>query len=277
MERKLLRLLFFLCVGAIPFVFKRRNLRLWMVVFFSKAILATALDNYVVTTGKVKYPIRPFPKLFKTNILFNMLFFPILSIIWVQMTYNSKILPLIMKSFLFSVPMSIAQWWMEKKTHLFKWKQWSAFHTFLSVNFTLFVIRGFVGLIKRACCGGFLCNLDHKQRIYPRLEWTGKHTLTTFIIGSIAYTLRFTNNRVPVISDIWVFCCSHCNARGTAYRSRLLPILFWNERIKRSKYCCIKLYRSPNFIIDFSLCFPQKDSCISNYGCCPLAGVNLYQ
>ena len=54
-----------------------------------------------------------------------------------------------MKSLLFSVPMSIGQWYFEKNSRLFKWKKWTPFHTFASVNFTLFTIRGFVGLIKK--------------------------------------------------------------------------------------------------------------------------------
>ncbi len=45
--------------------------------------------------------------------------------------------------------MSIAQWYMEKRTRLFKWKKWSVFHTFASVSFTLFTIRALADLVKR--------------------------------------------------------------------------------------------------------------------------------
>jgi hypothetical protein len=76
------------------------------------------------------------------------LFFPILSVVWVKMSYNDKFWKILLKSLIFSVPMSLGQWFMESKTGLFKWKKWSPFHTFASVNFTLFTIRGLVGLLK---------------------------------------------------------------------------------------------------------------------------------
>lgn len=50
---------------------------------------------------------------------------------------------------MFSIPMSFAQWYLEKNSGLFKWKKWSIFHTFGSVSFTLFTIRGFIALMKR--------------------------------------------------------------------------------------------------------------------------------
>jgi hypothetical protein len=65
----------------------------------------------------------------------------------------------LLKSLIFSVPMSIGQWYMEKNTRLFKWKKWTPFHTFGSVNFTLFTIRGLVGLLKK------LDNLKDNQNL----------------------------------------------------------------------------------------------------------------
>ncbi|MEH7418749.1 CBO0543 family protein [Neobacillus drentensis] len=119
-----------------------------LLIFFSKGVIATLIDAYVVGTKRIEYPVRPFSKIFKTNIIYDMLFFPILSVIWVKISYNDKFSKILMKSLLFSVPMSLGQWFMEKNTGLFKWNKWSALHTFASVNFTLFIIRGFVGLIK---------------------------------------------------------------------------------------------------------------------------------
>jgi hypothetical protein len=55
--------------------------------------------------------------------------------------------------------MSIAQWYFEKNSRLFKWENWTAFQTFGSVSFTLFTSRGFVGLIKT------LDNLKGNQKI----------------------------------------------------------------------------------------------------------------
>ncbi|KAF0818197.1 MULTISPECIES: CBO0543 family protein [unclassified Cytobacillus] len=148
MEKKLLNLLLGLCIVSVPFMFKGKKMRETLLVFFSKGVLATLVDAYVVGTKRVEYPVRPFPKIFKTNLVYDILFFPLLSVIWVKISYHDKLRNILLKSLIFSVPMSIAQWYMEKNTRLFKWKKWSIFHTFGSVNFTLFTIRGFVGFIK---------------------------------------------------------------------------------------------------------------------------------
>ncbi|MDR7002118.1 CBO0543 family protein [Neobacillus niacini] len=148
MERKLLNLLLSLCIASLPFLFKGTKMRENLVIFFSKGVLATLIDAYVVGTKKIEYPVRPIPKIFKTNIIYDMLFFPLLSVIWAKISYNDKFLKILLKSLIFSVPMSIGQWFMEKNTRLFKWNKWSPFHTFASVSFTLFTIRGLVGLLK---------------------------------------------------------------------------------------------------------------------------------
>ncbi|WP_331435271.1 CBO0543 family protein [Bacillus sp. SA1-12] len=120
-----------------------------LLIFFSKGVLATLVDAYVVGTKRVSYPVRPFPTIFKTNIIYDVLFFPLLSVIWVKISYNDRLDKILLKSLIFSVPMSFAQWYLEENSRLFKWKKWSPLHTFGSVNFTLFTIRGFVGLIKK--------------------------------------------------------------------------------------------------------------------------------
>jgi hypothetical protein len=148
-EKRLLNLLTIVCIASFPFLFKGSKMRENLVIFFSKGVIATLIDAYVVGTKRVEYPDRPLANIFKTNIIYDILFFPILSVVWVKMSYNDNFGKILLKSLLFSVPMSIGQWYMEKNTRLFKWKKWSPFHTFGSVNFCLFTIRGFVGLLKK--------------------------------------------------------------------------------------------------------------------------------
>ena len=146
MEKVLLRILTAGCVAAIPFLFRGKR-RENFLIFFAKGVLATLVDAYVVGTKKISYPVRPFPKIFKTNIIYDVLFFPLLSVLWVKMTERDRLGKKLLKSLMFSVPMSFGQWYFEKNSRLFKWNKWSPIHTFASVNFTLFTIRGFMGLI----------------------------------------------------------------------------------------------------------------------------------
>ncbi|MFD0695974.1 CBO0543 family protein [Paenibacillus sp. GCM10027628] len=122
---------------------------MYLIVFFAKCVLSSSLDSYFIKKGRISYPVRPMAKTFDTNILYDLLFYPLLSIIWVRSTYNSKPLEMLTRSLYYSVPMSALQWFLERKTALFKWKAWSVWHSFASINFTLFTIRGLVGLIRR--------------------------------------------------------------------------------------------------------------------------------
>jgi hypothetical protein len=149
MERIILRMLFISCVASFPLVIKRKSLFMNLTVFFAKGVLSTSIDSIFIKNKKIEYPVRPFPKLFNNNILFDLLFFPLLSVIWVRWTYHSKPSVTILRSLVFSVPMSIAQWIMERKTKLFKWNDWSVYHTFVSLNFTLFTIRGMAEVLKK--------------------------------------------------------------------------------------------------------------------------------
>ncbi|WP_053367927.1 CBO0543 family protein [Bacillus sp. FJAT-27245] len=148
MEKKLLNLLTAICFISLPILFKGSKVRENLLILFSKGVLSTLIDAYVVGTKRLEYPVRPFPKIFKTNIIFDLLFFPLLSVIWVKLSYHDNLRKILLKSLFFSVPMSLGQWFMERKTKLFKWNRWSPFHTFASVNFTLFSIRGLIGLLK---------------------------------------------------------------------------------------------------------------------------------
>ncbi|USK31641.1 hypothetical protein LIT25_13230 [Bacillus sp. F19] len=150
MEKTMIKGLFALCAVLFPFVIRKPNVKEMLIVFFAKGILSTIIDANVVNTKRVEYPVRPFSKIFKTNILFDMLFFPLLSVIWVRQSYKDKLPGVLLKSLTWSVPMSIAQWYMEKTTRLFKWKKWSVFHTFASISFTLLTIRGLVALVRNA-------------------------------------------------------------------------------------------------------------------------------
>ncbi|CAG7635855.1 hypothetical protein PAESOLCIP111_03712 [Paenibacillus solanacearum] len=147
MERFMMRMLFVSCLAAAPFVLKRRHLPMHLTVFFAKGILSTAVDSVFIKRNKIEYPVRPFPNIFDTNILYDLLFYPLLSVIWVRWTSKSKPLGIVLKSLCFSVPMSIAQWIMEKRTRLFQWKSWSVLQTFAYINFTLFTIRALAGAV----------------------------------------------------------------------------------------------------------------------------------
>lgn len=173
MEKILLRILFVSSLAAAPFVLKRNNLLMNLTIFFAKCVLSSTIDSYFIKKGNISYPVRPFAKVFDTNILYDLLLYPLLSVVWVRWSYQSKPLELLTRSLFFTVPMTLLQWFLERKTDLFRWKSWSVFHTFASLNFTLFAIRGFVGLLKRITPdinvrgGNFVEERSHSKKSTP--------------------------------------------------------------------------------------------------------------
>ncbi|RSL29398.1 hypothetical protein D7Z54_31370 [Salibacterium salarium] len=149
MERLLLWALAIVGMGATPFILKKPYLKTWLIVFLAKGILAFIFDVFVNRMGWVKYPVRPFPKFFDINILFDLLAFPLLSVIWVKQTYHANVITILGKSLYHSIPFSLLQWYFAKNTKLFQWKNWNLFYTFASVSFTLLTIRGFIALLKK--------------------------------------------------------------------------------------------------------------------------------
>ncbi|MEK3808694.1 CBO0543 family protein [Metabacillus sp. SLBN-84] len=149
MEKKLLKGLFGLCVVLFPFAMKRSALKEVLIIFLGKGVISTLMDVFYVRTKRIAYPVRPLPHIYKTNILYDFLFFPLLSVFWIRQCYKDRLPMVLLKSLTWSVPMSIGQWYLEKTTNLFHWKRWTIFHTFGCVTFTLLAIRGLIEMVKR--------------------------------------------------------------------------------------------------------------------------------
>lgn len=149
MEKLLLKGLFAACTTAVPFVLKRKYFKEMLIVFLAKGTLSTVLDLFYIRNNRIEYPVRPFSKIFQTNILFDLFFFPLLSVIWVRQSYKDDLGGVLLKSLTWSVAMSIAQWYVEKKKKLFKWKKWNILYTFICTSFTLLTIRALHTVIKK--------------------------------------------------------------------------------------------------------------------------------
>ncbi|WP_456093754.1 EamA family transporter [Paenibacillus tyrfis] len=92
---------------------------------------------------------------------------------------------------------------------------------------------------------------------------------SVWLIPYVLMTEGFELFRISGNSMVLIF-----DLGGTAYRSRILPVFFRNERAGRPKYRCIKLYRSCGFLIDLRICYRRKNDLRSNAGRCPVTGIN---
>lgn len=149
-EIRILRSMSIIGLGSLPFLFKKQPVKDWVLVFFIKGFYSGFIDSFVVSKKKVTYPVRAFPKVFDIHIIFDLLLFPIACVLYNQMTYRSSIEKIISKVFIFSIPISMVEYWAEKNTRLIKYhKGWNIFYSSLTLTISFLLVRATMGLIRK--------------------------------------------------------------------------------------------------------------------------------
>ncbi|GGB49129.1 hypothetical protein F3157_19605 [Virgibacillus dakarensis] len=144
MEKIILRGFFALGLGLLPILFRKPSKNL-LITFFLTGFLANLLDEFMVKTRRVKYPVRLFKRFSDKSILFDFLMLPIACTLFIKATSKSKCSSIIGKAFLFSVPMTAFEWLLERKTRLIRWIRWSVVHNLISLTLYFLGARGFIG------------------------------------------------------------------------------------------------------------------------------------
>ncbi|WHY00278.1 CBO0543 family protein [Neobacillus sp. DY30] len=148
-ERKMLRLLFLVGIASFIKLVRKPPVKDWFIIFLLKSYIASFLDNILVKKGYLKYPVNLF-KTFDISVLFSYLLFPVSCIYFNQVTRNSSILGIILKSILFSAPSTLAEDWIEKNTKLIVYKKsWTSLHSFFSIASTFILVRYLMSLIRK--------------------------------------------------------------------------------------------------------------------------------
>jgi hypothetical protein len=146
-----LRLLTILGLVSLPFLFRKKPTKDWIIVFLIKAVYSIFWDSMIVKFRKVNYPVRLFPKIFKINVAFDLLLFPIACVIYNQITYHkTNFREIILKAFYVSVPIIVIEIWLEKGKRLIKYKDgWNWFISFVTLNSSSWIVRLLMALIRR--------------------------------------------------------------------------------------------------------------------------------
>lgn len=148
-ETNLLKSLF--VIGVISFfnLLRKPPMKDWLIIFLLKSYIASFLDNIIVKKGYLKYPVNLF-KIFDISVLFSYIIFPVTCIYFNQVTKNSSLFGILVKCLLFSIPSTIAEHFLEKKTNLIKYKKsWTSIHSFLSIALSFLVVRSLMTFISK--------------------------------------------------------------------------------------------------------------------------------
>jgi hypothetical protein len=128
-----------------------RYFRDWVVVYLFKCTLDFLWGSPVVALKLIEYPDRLLPKYFQTSILFEVWVFPILCILYNQVTRTRGLGGIVGYALLFSAGMTAVEYPLEKYTNLIRYLDWTWLTTFCTLTITFLLSRAFIALYRRGC------------------------------------------------------------------------------------------------------------------------------
>ncbi|MGD6780956.1 CBO0543 family protein [Sutcliffiella horikoshii] len=143
---------FLLVLGLIMFInlIKKPPTKDWLLIFLFKGFISSILDKIIVTKNKIVYPVKLF-KSFDISFIFDYLLFPVVCVYYNQVTKTSSFFWIVIKIFYFSIPMTLLEYFFEKRTNLIKFKRgWHIYHSFITVNVTFLISRAFIAVVRNA-------------------------------------------------------------------------------------------------------------------------------
>lgn len=123
----------------------------WIVVFIFKGLLDLIWGSPVVEWKLIQYPIRLLPEYYDTSILFELWVFPVLCVLYNQVTRERGLWPIIYYALLFSMGITAVEYPLELYTDLIKYIEWSWLTTFFTLTITLLISRSFIAFYRWGC------------------------------------------------------------------------------------------------------------------------------
>ncbi|MED3971695.1 hypothetical protein P4689_12045 [Priestia megaterium] len=140
LERRFLIYTTIIFLGGLPLVLKKVNIKDSLLILFMNGYTNAIVDRFLVNRNILSYPVRFIPKEFKSNVLFDFLYLPTVSLWLYQLTKNDKPFKIIFKIVSIVSSLFLFELWAEKNTKLIKWKkEWKWYYSLISLNIrTLF-------------------------------------------------------------------------------------------------------------------------------------------
>ncbi|QQK75235.1 hypothetical protein HUG15_06210 [Salicibibacter cibarius] len=148
MERSVTRIIFVLCLFLLPFTLRKKGVKEWGLIFFSTGYVASILAQLAVKAKKIEYTVRPLPRYFDGNVVYEYLVLPLFCVWFNQSTYHAKIWGVVGRAFFYSGIHTLIEYFVEKKTGAVSWKSWNWFYNTTSIAMVFIGSRGILSLWK---------------------------------------------------------------------------------------------------------------------------------
>jgi hypothetical protein len=133
------------------FVVDWRYFRDWVVVFLYKTVLDALWGAAVVNLNLLEYPFRQLPQLYRVSLLFDYWIFPILCVLYNQVTRKQGFRLILSYAVLFSAGMTAIEYPLELYTELIRYYHWSWYITFITLTVTFLSSRAFIAFYRWGC------------------------------------------------------------------------------------------------------------------------------
>ena len=148
LERRFLKCITVIFLGSLPFVLKKTPVKDSLLVLFMNGYTNAIVDRFLVNRRILQYPIRFIPKEFKSNVLFDFLCLPTVSLWLYHLTKNDNPFKIVYKIVLTISSLFLVELWAEKYTKLIKWqKDWKWYYSLISLNVRALFSRLVIALI----------------------------------------------------------------------------------------------------------------------------------
>lgn len=159
LERLILMFGTVLGIFSFPTLFRKPGSQIWLPLFIINGIVNIIFDKILIETNQVKYPVRFLPKLFKINIIYDLLVCPFLSVWFCQSTYTLDIKDFIKKLFLYGTPQAMYEIILERKTNNLKFTgKWKWIYSAFLVFIVKLISRGLLEVLKNRNNNGVFLN-----------------------------------------------------------------------------------------------------------------------
>ncbi len=117
-----------------PILFRRRYRKQSFILFIFSAISNILISSLLMRKHHFSYPVRYFPKTFKSSIVYDWLIGPSIFVLYCQTTSNSSYSAIVGQSMVYSAFQTLIEYWILIKTRLIQYNEsrWSIWHTFAS-------------------------------------------------------------------------------------------------------------------------------------------------
>ncbi|MCA1040082.1 hypothetical protein LCM00_11280 [Bacillus infantis] len=149
-EKNTLRFLLIFGLISLVKLMRKPPVKDWMLIFLFKGFISSIIDKLLVRKGYITYPVKLL-KSFDVSFIFDYLLYPIACVYFNQATKSSSLFGILIKVLYFSLPMAVAEHFLEKRTKLIKFKKgWNSLTSFYSMTLIFLLSRTFIAFIRKA-------------------------------------------------------------------------------------------------------------------------------